>query len=293
MKTQICQLHSISGFLAKRMPQWSWPGNSPSRSSCWKASSRPAGRFSLLPLPQHQNAALLLSCCPHPWTPQTIYVYFQGPVLDLRVAAGMLFFLHSLDMLIHSRISPLKWRVACWLMPWHYLAGTQGPLGPPLGLVLEVMKISKKVVIVLYMLWYFRFFAKSCVPQNTAFGPFCGGVYMGLFHLSWKFLILYRWPPAPAAPPAMPSGRGHFMAFVLLPYFVHLFFARSAKRSKMSVKPCFYQENQWKQCIFNAFHWKFKISMKYQWKCMLSLDIFSKNTILNRFSYEFQDLHEI
>ena len=45
METKICQLHSISECLAKPRPQWSWPANSPSRSSCSKASSRPASRF--------------------------------------------------------------------------------------------------------------------------------------------------------------------------------------------------------------------------------------------------------
>ena len=116
------------------MPQWSWPGNSPSRSSCWKASSRPAGRFSLFPLPQHQNAALLLSCCPHPWTPQTIYVYFQGPVLDLRVAAG--FSVFSLFLWICLCIQGFSLcSEGSPAGPCHgtYLAGHPGASGTPPG----------------------------------------------------------------------------------------------------------------------------------------------------------------
>ena len=109
-----------------------------------KASSRPAGRFLVFPLPQHQNAALLLDSCPHPWG-HSANTSTPGPSSrSQEVAACMLFFLDSLDMLIYSRIFAFFGRVACWLMPGNHLAGIQGPLGPPLGLVLEVMKISKK-----------------------------------------------------------------------------------------------------------------------------------------------------
>ena len=70
--------------------------------------------------------------------------------------------------------------VTCWLMPWHNLAGIQGHLVPLWAWCWEVKKISKTLVIVLYMQWYFRFFAKSYVPQNAALVG-SGGLPRGLW----------------------------------------------------------------------------------------------------------------
>ena len=137
---------------------------------------------------------------------------------------------------------------------------------------------------------------KPCVPQNTDFGFFWKNLHMTTSHLSWKFLIPHISPPAPSAPPARmasPLREGLFEANLTFFLFCSLFFARSAKRSKINVNPCFRSKNLWKHCIFNAFHGNFKISTHFQWKTTFFLQIPLKNMILSGFSWKFQHCHKI